>query len=160
ADADDGDVAAVTERWRVERGHELLDPAIHAEPALVEDDPPVRGKSGPLAEPAGPGRHARLVRMPGGRAVQDDGWTGHADQAAALSGHARAARRQAGGLAHPAPLAATNEGAEPGRHPREAGRLGVDVGDVVDEAGVRPTGRGANDRERDERLAGVDVGIG
>ena len=78
-----------------------------------------------------------------------------------LVGHRGGRGQDARGLADEPALASPDERPERPRQLHQPGRLGVQVGDVVDEAAVpagRPADRGAGDGQGDQRLRVDDLG--
>ena len=121
------------------------------------------GRSGSMpvaARMRSDGDRPGLVRTPGGRAVQQDGRARHAPAPHHEVGDRVADGQEARGITGPVALAPAHDLAHEPGHARQSGRLGVVVGDVVDEAAVRGAGPPLRTTGRhDERLGVEDVGL-
>ena len=100
--------------------------------------------------------------MPGRRAIEQHDRRCDGEAAGDLGGHRRGRRQDTGRLADQAPLAASDERPEDRRQLHQAGRFGVQIGDVVDEPSApagRPADRGPGHRQGDQRLGVRDIGV-
>ena len=148
----------LTRRGSADAATGPLHAAVDAEAPLVQHDGPAGRDAGRLADHVG-SDGPWLVGMPCRGAVEQDG---RARDVPALRHEVRdgVAHREERRCRGPGPLASADDLADDAGHPREPRRLGVVVGDVVDEAAAGPTGRRADDRQADERLRMEDVRLG
>ena len=168
AEAEEGDDRPGGDQRRLVRGgHELLDPLVDAEGTLVQDDRPATRCRRRIESERGRqtigGDRAGHLGSPGRRTVEEHDRGRHPKSTGDLGRHRGRRGEDPRRLPDQAALASPDERAQHARQLDQPGRLGVEVGDVVDEPAPpsrRAADRRAGDRQGDQGLRMDDVRVG